>query len=200
MATAAVMAFSQPYLFDEIGRTFPKLKLIFSQLGHPWVDEAILLLSKHPNFFADLSDISSRPWQLYNTLLTAVQQNVTDSLLLGSDFPFSSPEEVIYNLYSVNHFTKGTSMPTIPRHVLTSIIERDTLAVLGLSGKIQLPATTEKMLDDGNDNQAPASTDEKQRVKVIVHRGHSTDVDIPDDADDPDDPSAPGAGRLVDRN
>ncbi|HAI13178.1 MAG TPA: hypothetical protein DCM28_15830, partial [Phycisphaerales bacterium] len=124
MATAAVMAFSQPYLFDEVGRTFPKLKLIFSQLGHPWVDEAILLLSKHPNFFADISDISSRPWQLYNALLTAAQQNVTDSLLLGSDFPFSTPEQVIYNLYSVNHFTKGTAMPTIPRHVLTSIIER----------------------------------------------------------------------------
>ncbi|MBL4701580.1 MAG: amidohydrolase family protein [Phycisphaeraceae bacterium] len=141
MATSAVMAFSQPFLFDEVGRCFPKLKFILSQLGHPWVDEAILLLSKHPNFYADLSDISSRPWQLYNTLLTADQQNVTDSLLLGSDFPFSSPEQVIYNLYTVNHYTKGTSMPTIPRHVLTSIIERDTLAMLGLADKITITST-----------------------------------------------------------
>ncbi|MAX24504.1 MAG: hypothetical protein CMJ19_08365 [Phycisphaeraceae bacterium] len=206
MATAAVMAFSQPFLFDEIGRTFPKLKLIFSQLGHPWVDEAILLLSKHPNFYADLSDISSRPWQLYNTLLTAVQQNVTDSLLLGSDFPFSSPEDVIYNLYTVNHFTKGTSMPTIPRHVLSSIIERDTLAVLGLSGKIQLPERSERMLDESDQTKPESESEQRQKAKVVVTRIRASDEpdsenhDDPDTPDDPDDPGAPGAGRLVDRN
>lgn len=159
MATAAVMAFSRPYLFDEVGRCFPKLKLILSQLGHPWVDETIILLSKHPNFFADLSDISSRPWQLYNALLTAQQQNVTDSLLLGSDFPFSTPEQVIYNLYSVNHFTKGTDMPMIPRHVLSNIIERDTLTALGLSDKITLQSIEEN--PDEDDEQKP-------RLKTIT--------------------------------
>lgn len=191
MATAAVMAFSQPYLFDEVGRTFPKLKVIFSQLGHPWVNEAILMLSKHPNFYADLSDISSRPWQLYNTLLTAVQQNVTDSLLLGSDFPFSSPEQVIYNLYSVNHFTKGTVMPTIPRHVLTNIIERDTLSVLGLSDKITITSSKSAHLDDDAQTNAPGT---EKPIMVVTRTGG----DIAPRSDQ--NPDEPGMGRLRNRN
>jgi predicted TIM-barrel fold metal-dependent hydrolase len=191
MATSAVMAFSKPYLFDEVGRTFPKLKLIFSQLGHPWVDEAILLLSKHPNFFADLSDISSRPWQLYNALLTAVQQNVTDSLLLGSDFPFSTPEQTIYNLYSVNHFTKGTVMPTIPRHVLTNIIERDTLAVLGLSDKIKITSSKSRLLADD------AEADEQKPAKPRLVVSHTISPSVIEDAIAKDES---GLGRLRDRN
>lgn len=192
MATAAVMAFSQPYLFDEIGRTFPKLKLIFSQLGHPWVDEAILLLSKHPNFYADLSDISSRPWQLYNTLLTAQQQNVTDSLLLGSDFPFSTPEQVIYNLYSVNHFTKGTAMPAIPRHILTSIIERNTLACLGLSDKITITSSKTKLIQEEADDKAQVA--KAGKFKVVIARSPLPALPMDDDE------SRPGPGRLTDRN
>jgi hypothetical protein len=155
------------------------------------VDEAILLLSKHPNFFADLSDISSRPWQLYNALLTAVQQNVTDSLLLGSDFPFSTPEQTIYNLYSVNHFTKGTVMPTIPRHVLTNIIERDTLAVLGLSDKIKITSSKSRLLADD------AEADEQKPAKPRLVVSHTISPSVIEDAIAKDES---GLGRLRDRN
>lgn len=131
--TSAIMDYSQPHLLDEVGRTFPDLRLVLAQVGHPWAEQALWLIGKHPNFFADLTDLTDRPWQLYNVLLLASQQHVTDHLMLGSDFPFSTPEEVIVTIYRVNHHTQGTQLPTIPREDLRGIVECDALAKLGLT-------------------------------------------------------------------
>ena len=130
---AAVMEFSQPHLLDGVGREFPELRLVLAQTGHPWTDPALWLVGKHRHFYADLSDLTLRPWQLYNVLLLAHQQGVMDHLLLGSDFPFSTPELAVKTIYSVNTHTQGTQLPTIPREQLRSIVERDALACLGLT-------------------------------------------------------------------
>src|SRR5437867_3298146 len=65
------LEFGRPFLLDEVARTFPKLRLVISQLGQPWIDETILLLGKHPNVFADVSGLMGRPWQAYNALVSA---------------------------------------------------------------------------------------------------------------------------------
>ena len=134
---AAVMEFSQPHLLDAVGREFPELRLVLAQVGHPWTDSALWLVGKHRHFYADLSDLTQRPWQLYNVLLLAHQQDVMDHLLLGSDFPFSTPELAVKTIYSVNTHTQGTQLPTIPREQLRSIVERDVLACLGLAGGVE---------------------------------------------------------------
>src|SRR5262249_13675015 len=41
------LEFARPVLLDEVARTFPRLRIIVAQLGHPWIDEAICLLGKH---------------------------------------------------------------------------------------------------------------------------------------------------------
>ncbi len=152
MSHSSIMAFSQPYLFDEVGRSFPELRLVLAQVGHPWLDETLVLLSKHPHFYADLSDISAKPWPLYNLLVKAMQWQVTDHLLLGSDFPFCTPQQAIFNIYSANNHVKGTSLPTIPRQILSRIIEQDALACLGLSHKITQPVAQLTADDHTEDN------------------------------------------------
>jgi hypothetical protein len=127
------LQFGLPYLFDEVARTFPNLKLVIAQVGHPWVDQALTLIAKHPNVYADLSDLALRPWQLYNVLLLAYQQDVCSKLLFGSDYPFSTPQQAIVTIYSVNTFTQGTHLPSVPREQLRSIVERDAFACLGLT-------------------------------------------------------------------
>lgn len=159
MATSAVMEFSQPHLWDEVGRMFPDLKLVLAQVGHPWVEPALLLMSKHRNFYADLSDLTSRPWQLYNVLLMATQMHVTDHLLLGSDFPFLTPQEAIYNIYSVNHHTQGTSLPTISRQTLQEIVERDTLKCLGIKDNGPSPRNRLDVLSEAPDAGDSAAGD-----------------------------------------
>ncbi|UCD27510.1 MAG: amidohydrolase family protein, partial [Planctomycetota bacterium] len=50
--TVSKMEFARPYLLDEVAREFSDLRIVVSQLGYPWVDETIALLSKHKNVFA----------------------------------------------------------------------------------------------------------------------------------------------------
>jgi predicted TIM-barrel fold metal-dependent hydrolase len=126
------MEYARPALLDDVAREFPDLRIVVAHLGYPWVDETVVLIGKHANVFADISGLLLRPWQAYNTLLTAYQFGVMDKLVFGSDFPYTSPAHCIEALYSINHICHGTSLPTLPREKLRAIVERDTLGLLGV--------------------------------------------------------------------
>jgi predicted TIM-barrel fold metal-dependent hydrolase len=132
-AEQAKMEYGRPVLLDEVARQFPNLRVIIAQMGQPWVDEAICLLGKHANVFADVSGLLRRPWQAYNALVAAHQYGVMEKLLFGSDFPYTSATECIEALYSLNQIAHGTNLPIVPREALRGIVERDTLALLGLN-------------------------------------------------------------------
>ncbi len=132
------LEYARPYLLDEIARSFPRLPIIISQLGQPWVDETICLLGKHSNVYSDVSGMLSRTWQAYGTLVSAHQHQVIDKLLFGSDFPYTSATECIESLYSINQLAQGTNLPVIPREALRGIVERDTLGLLGLMASTNL--------------------------------------------------------------
>lgn len=132
----SVLEFARPLLWDEVARNFPTLPMVISQLGHPWIDEAIMVLSKHEHLYADISGVASRPWQLYNALLSATSYRVMDKLLFGSGFPFDIPEKVIESLYSINTFGKGNQLPSIPRAQIRGIVERDSLNCLGIESEV----------------------------------------------------------------
>ena len=127
------LEFGRPYLFDEVARTFPKLRMVIAQLGQPWVDETICMLAKHPHVYADVSGLLGRSWQAYNALVSVYQHGVIDKLLFGSDFPYTNATECIEALYSINQLAQGTNLPLVPREALRGIVERDTLELLGLS-------------------------------------------------------------------
>jgi predicted TIM-barrel fold metal-dependent hydrolase len=130
---ASKLEYARPYLLDEVAREFPKLRIVVAQLGQPWVDETICLLGKHANVFADVSGLLARPWQAYNALVSAYQYGVIDKLLFGSDFPYTNAAECIETLYSLNQIAQGTNLPVVPRESLRGIVERDTIALLGLA-------------------------------------------------------------------
>lgn len=127
------LEYARPYLWDEVARTFPKLRLVIAQLGHPFVDETICLLGKHRNIFADISGLLTRPWQAYNALVNAHQYGVIEKLLFGSDFPYTHATDCIETLYNINQVAQGNNLPVVPREALRGIVERDALNLLGLS-------------------------------------------------------------------
>jgi len=127
------LEFGRPYLLDEVARSFPRLRIILAQLGQPFVEETICLLGKHANVLADVSGMLARPWQAYNALVAAHEQQVIDKLLFGSDFPYTSVTECIEALYRINQFAQGTNLPVVPRESLRGIVERDALGLLGLA-------------------------------------------------------------------
>lgn len=160
-AREARMEFARPVLVDEVAREFPDLKLVLGTFGDPWVDEGVALLAKHPNVFADIAGFTARPWQLFNALLTAHQLDAMSQVLFGSNFPFVTPEQAIKTIYSVNTLTQGTHLPSVPREQLRSVVERDTIAVLGLRRKKAVkPAEPAK----------PSETPSKQPIKEDAAR------------------------------
>ena len=132
LTSAAVLDFDRPAAWDEIARSFPRLRLVISELGWPWIDECLAMLGKHANVFADLAGLASRPWILQQALLGAAAHGVLERVLFASGFPFEQPARAIETLYSLHAFSHGTQLPTVPRSSLRAVVERDSLAVLGL--------------------------------------------------------------------
>ncbi len=129
------LEYARPLLLDEIALEFPNLTIVVSSLGHPWIEECISLIGKHPHVFADIAGLVRRPWQAYNAMVLAHQFNVMDKVLFGSDFPFFTAAEAIKSVYRMHEITQGTNLPIVPREVLRSMVERDTLGVLGITSR-----------------------------------------------------------------
>lgn len=123
---------ANPILLQPIALEFPRLKMVIAHLGHPWIAETFVLIRKHPQLFADISALYYRPWQFYNALVLAMEYGVMHKLLLGSDYPVTTPASTIEALGKVNQFTYGTNLPTIPQQAIDDLIHRDTTRLLGL--------------------------------------------------------------------
>jgi hypothetical protein len=136
LTSSAMLEFGRPVLWDEVAQAFPTLPIVFGGFGYPWIDETLMMLAKHTRLFADISGVATRPWQLYNALLSASGLGVMDKLLFGSGFPFDTPESAIENMYSINAHSHGTQLPSAPRSQIRGIVERDTLACLGIEVEV----------------------------------------------------------------
>jgi uncharacterized protein len=163
LTPGAILEFARPALWDEVAQAFPNLPIVIGQLGHPWVDETLVMLAKHRNLLADISGVASRPWQLYNTLLSASSMGVMDKLLFGSGFPFDTPESAIEAIYSVNAYCHGTQLPSVPRSQIRAIVERDSLALLGIETVIAARPS------NGSDRETAAVT--MEFTDVLQRRG-----------------------------
>jgi predicted TIM-barrel fold metal-dependent hydrolase len=130
---AAKLAYAEPVLLDEVAREFPTLRIVVGRLGHPWIDQAVVLLGKHPHVYSDVAGLVPQPWLSYTALLAAHEYGVMDKLLFGSDFPHRSPAACIEALYSINQFSQGSNLQPIPREQLRGIVERDALGLLGIA-------------------------------------------------------------------
>jgi predicted TIM-barrel fold metal-dependent hydrolase len=128
----AVLDYAQPYLLDEVAREFSALKIVIGTMGSPFVEQTLSMVAKHKNVYADLTIKPSNVWQVYNTVTAAHECGVMDKLLFGSGFPFGKAEECIETLLSFNKLLADTNLPTVPRGNIQNIVERDTLAVLGI--------------------------------------------------------------------
>jgi hypothetical protein len=133
---AAKMQYAQSMLLDEVAQEFPNLRIIIGRMGHPWIDQTVVLLGKHPNVYADVAGLVPQAWLTYSALLAAYEYGVMDKLLFGSDFPHRSPAACIESMYSINHFAHGSNLQTIPREQLRGVVERDALKILGINGAV----------------------------------------------------------------
>jgi len=133
LGAEAVLDYSQPYLLDEVARTYPDLKIIIGSMGMPFTEQTLTMLAKHKNVYADLTLKPDNVWQVYNIVVAAYERGVMNKLLFGSGFPLSSAGECMETLLGFNKLLGDTNLPIVPRANIRGIVERDTLGVLGIT-------------------------------------------------------------------
>jgi predicted TIM-barrel fold metal-dependent hydrolase len=127
------LEFSNPVYLDAIVRAFPDVTMIIAHLGHPWILETVCVVRKQKKVYADISALCTRPWQMYNALISALEYGIGDKLLFGTDFPFFDCNMTIDSLRRVNEIVEGTKLPRVPEKVIEGIINRNTPGILGLA-------------------------------------------------------------------
>ena len=125
-------------------------------MGVPFMEQTFALVAKHANVYADLTVRSSSVWQVYNTVVAANEYGVMDKLLFGSGFPLGTAQQCIETLLGFNKLLADTNLPTVPRDKIRTIVERETLELLGVGGKVaESPA--EKVEEPSVDEDGEAS-------------------------------------------
>ncbi|MHC4555870.1 MAG: amidohydrolase family protein [Planctomycetota bacterium] len=130
-----VLEYAQPYLLDEVAREFAALNIVIGNMGMPFVEQTLSMVSRHKNVYADLTIQPSNIWQTYNMVVAAHEHGVMDKLLFGSGFPSGNAGQCIETLLGFNMLLADTNLPTVPRGSIRNVIERDTLELLGIKDK-----------------------------------------------------------------
>jgi predicted TIM-barrel fold metal-dependent hydrolase len=133
----AKLELGRPALLDDVGREFRNLRVIIAHCGIPWVDEALYMLTKHPNFFADLSYlIATLTRRDFFLMLYRCEPAFVplEKLFFGTDYPgfLYDPVKLRDKLMTVNEEADALSLPPIPESKLEGILGNNFAQLLDL--------------------------------------------------------------------
>jgi hypothetical protein len=113
-----------PLLLEEVAATFPRLRIIMTHFANPWSRDAIQLMRKYDNVYADTAyGAFPMSWKV-DTLVWAKNFGVLHKVLYGSDYPLHSPEESLGLHRAMPAYTRE-------RKIEPEITDDDVAAVLG---------------------------------------------------------------------
>lgn len=116
------LKYSNPIQLEDIAIACPNLRIVIAHMGHPWEDECVVLIRKHPNLYSNISALHYRPLRHYQALMTAIEYGVENKLIMGSDFPSATMPQVIAGQWKVNDILEGTKLPRVSDEVIHNII------------------------------------------------------------------------------
>jgi predicted TIM-barrel fold metal-dependent hydrolase len=125
----SVLAFAMPRQLDEVALRFPETPIVIAHLGHPWVEDCVAVVRKHPSVYADVSALIARPIQLRAALILAGEYRIADKLFFGTDFPFARIRETVAVLQG---WLDAPDSPPILRETVAAILASRPLETLGL--------------------------------------------------------------------
>ncbi|WP_127588702.1 amidohydrolase family protein [Paenibacillus koleovorans] len=129
----APMKWAHPEQVEEIALAFPELRIIIAHMGHPWENETISVIRKHPHVYADVSALYYRPWQLYNSLTLAKEYGVWRKLIFGTDFPICTFEDSIAGLRKAAEYASQMPFPSFTPADMEALLHNDILKELNLA-------------------------------------------------------------------
>ena len=129
------MKFSNPLLLDDVGREFRKLRIIIPHMSIPFIQESLYMMTKHPNFYGDLSFYISTIDRetLYRFLLSCKPFFVPlAKLFFGSDYPSFNATELVNKLKTVNEEAERLGKPKIPEKEIEGLLGNNFAKFFGL--------------------------------------------------------------------
>ena len=128
----AVLRYAHPLAMDEVAIAFPRLKMILAHTSHPWYEDCMSVVRKHPNVWTDISGMPSRPWMAWRAMRVFHEFSATHKMLFGSDWVLWTPQETMDGLRAIPRFAKEHNLPPVPEDEIEAIINRNSLELLGL--------------------------------------------------------------------
>jgi predicted TIM-barrel fold metal-dependent hydrolase len=133
----AKLELGRPAMLDDIGREFRDLRVIIAHCGLPWVDEALFLLTKHPNFYTELSYLIATLTRRDLFLLHSRCEPMfvpLEKIFFGTDYPgfLYDPVKLLEKLRTVNEEAPLVHLPEIPQEKLDGIMGDNVARILRL--------------------------------------------------------------------
>lgn len=132
----APLELGRPFLLDAVGRKFPDLKLLVCHAGMPWIDECLVLVAKHPNFYLDISYTNSvyTRKDMYRFLTKAKAFGLPWSKICwGTDYPgFEFPEILLPKFQTVNEEAALLGEPPIPEEEIDKMLGKNFMVAANL--------------------------------------------------------------------
>jgi hypothetical protein len=138
-ASAGRLADSVPLLLDDVAIAFPDLRIVVAHMGHPWVQETVVVMRRHANVYADISAIPSRPTVLATALSAAKEYGVLSKCLFGSDSPMVTAQGAVDALCAVVARMRQVAYTPITDDELHDLLHRPSFELLGITEPAQLP-------------------------------------------------------------
>ena len=133
----AKLELGRPATLDDVGLEFRDLRVIIAHCGLPWVDEALFLLTKHPNFYAELSYLIATLTRRDLFLLLSRCEPMfvpLAKIFFGTDYPgfLYDPVALREKLLTVNDEADALRMEPIAQEKLDGIMGDNVARLLGL--------------------------------------------------------------------
>ena len=113
-----------PLHLEQVAASFPRLRLIMTHFANPWAREAVQLMRKYDNVYADTAyGAFPLSWKV-DALVWAKNFGVLHKVLFGSDYPLHSPEESL-------ELHRAMPAYTADRLIEPRLTEEDMAGVLG---------------------------------------------------------------------
>jgi len=131
----AYLKYGTPLPLDNVATDFPDLKLGIAHFGSPWMTECCLLMQKHRNIYADISETFYRPTQLTWGLVMAKEYKVMDRLMFGTDGPgIGRPvkRSIDWLKTDLNRLSQGSGWPTFSQSEIDGILGGNATRMLKL--------------------------------------------------------------------
>jgi predicted TIM-barrel fold metal-dependent hydrolase len=132
----AKLELGRPAMLDDIGREFRDLRVIIAHCGLPWVDEALFLLTKHPNFYTELSYLIATLTRRDLFLLLSRCEPMfvpLEKIFFGTDYPgfLYDPVKLLDKLRTVHEEAPLVHLPEMPQAKIDGVMGDNVARMMG---------------------------------------------------------------------